>query len=69
MSKLEVNNADEQASVEGIFTNALNNLSEEDCHLPQLAHLPFLKRDIGIHHGRGGLLPILKEVIEVARHS
>ncbi|KAF8581458.1 antiviral helicase [Ramaria rubella] len=64
MSKLEVNNADEQASVEGIFTNAINNLSEEDRQLPQIAHLlPLLKRGIGIHHG--GLLPILKEVIEI----
>ncbi|KAF8513054.1 antiviral helicase [Gautieria morchelliformis] len=64
MSKLEVNNADEQASVEGIFTNAINNLSEVDRQLPQIAHLlPLLKRGIGIHHG--GLLPILKEVIEI----
>lgn len=64
MSKLEVNNADEQASVEGIFTNAISNLSEADRQLPQIAHLlPLLKRGIGIHHG--GLLPILKEVIEI----
>lgn len=64
MSKLEVNNADEQAAVEGIFTNAINNLSEVDRQLPQIAHLlPLLKRGIGIHHG--GLLPILKEVIEI----
>lgn len=64
MSKLEVNNADEQAMVEKIFSNAIMNLSEEDRVLPQISNLlPLLKRGIGIHHG--GLLPILKEVIEI----
>ena len=39
-------------------------LSEEDRKLPQIEHvLPLLRRGIGIHHG--GLLPILKEVIEI----
>ncbi|KAF8509169.1 ATP-dependent RNA helicase [Hysterangium stoloniferum] len=64
MSKLGVNSADEQAAVENIFNNAINNLSEADRKLPQISHLlPLLKRGIGIHHG--GLLPILKEVIEI----
>ncbi len=39
-------------------------LSEEDRRLPQIsAILPMLKRGIGVHHS--GLLPILKEVIEI----
>merc|ERR1711892_525351 len=39
-------------------------LSEEDRGLPQVENvLPLLKRGIGIHHG--GLLPILKETIEI----
>jgi ATP-dependent RNA helicase DOB1 len=39
-------------------------LSEDDRQLPQIEHiLPLLKRGIGIHHS--GLLPILKEVIEI----
>ena len=64
MSKIEVNNADEQASVEKIFNSAMLNLAEDDRQLPQISHiLPLLKRGIGIHHG--GLLPILKEVIEI----
>ena len=38
--------------------------SPEDKELPQIVHiLPLLKRGIGIHHS--GLLPILKEVIEI----
>lgn len=64
MSKLECNTADESAMVEKVFKNALNSLAPEDQQLPQIEHLlPLLKRGIGIHHG--GLLPILKEVIEI----
>lgn len=39
-------------------------LSEEDRKLPQVENvIPLLRRGIGIHHG--GLLPILKETIEI----
>nr|CAI5851657.1 unnamed protein product [Callosobruchus analis] len=39
-------------------------LSDDDRHLPQVDNLlPLLRRGIGIHHG--GLLPILKETIEI----
>ncbi|MBW0536930.1 hypothetical protein O181_076645, partial [Austropuccinia psidii MF-1] len=64
MSKLEFNSDEEKKTVEMVFKNAISNLSEEDQALPQIEHiLPLLKRGIGIHHG--GLLPILKEVIEI----
>ena len=42
----------------------METLSEEDQQLSQIQNmLPLLKRGIGIHHG--GLLPIVKEVIEL----
>ena len=64
LSKFELNNAEEQDLVQNIFENAINNLSQDDRQLPQITNLlPLLKRGIGIHHG--GLLPILKEVIEI----
>lgn len=64
MSKLEFNTDDEKEMVSTVFSNAINALSEEDRGLPQIEHiLPLLRRGIGIHHG--GLLPILKEVIEI----
>ncbi|KAH7096113.1 antiviral helicase [Auriculariales sp. MPI-PUGE-AT-0066] len=64
MAKVDINSPQEQASIQDIFTSALNNLSEVDRNLPQIVQiLPLLKRGIGIHHG--GLLPILKEVIEI----
>ncbi|KAI0821075.1 rRNA-processing arch domain-containing protein [Irpex lacteus] len=64
LNKMEVNSTDEQDLVANIFNNAIENLAEADRQLPQITNLlPLLKRGIGIHHG--GLLPILKEVIEI----
>ncbi|WFD33399.1 RNA helicase [Malassezia cuniculi] len=64
MSKLEFNTDEEKDMVSTVFNNAIDALSEEDRNLPQIEHiLPLLRRGIGIHHG--GLLPILKEVIEI----
>ncbi|GAA5989430.1 hypothetical protein JCM5350_000703 [Sporobolomyces pararoseus] len=64
MSKLEFNSDEERDMVSTVFNNAISNLSDDDRGLPQIEHiLPLLKRGIGIHHG--GLLPILKEVIEI----
>ena len=64
MSKFEFNSTDEQELVTNIYNNAIDNLSEDDRQLPQISNLlPLLRRGIGIHHG--GLLPILKEVIEI----
>ena len=64
MSNLAFNDASEKAMVEKVFNSALEMLSEEDKQLPQISNiLPLLKRGIGIHHS--GLLPILKETIEI----
>ncbi|EGN94357.1 hypothetical protein SERLA73DRAFT_62726 [Serpula lacrymans var. lacrymans S7.3] len=64
LSKYEFNTSDEQDLVANIFDNAINNLAPDDRQLPQISNLlPLLKRGVGIHHG--GLLPILKEVIEI----
>ncbi|KZW01328.1 antiviral helicase [Exidia glandulosa HHB12029] len=64
MSKVEINTKEEQEMVSSIFTSAIDALNEADRGLPQISQLlPLLKRGIGIHHG--GLLPILKEVIEI----
>ncbi|KAK4337313.1 hypothetical protein RND71_043599 [Anisodus tanguticus] len=64
MSKLDFNSQEEKRLVEEVFKNATDVLSEEDKQLPQVEHvLPLLKRGIGIHHS--GLLPIIKETIEI----
>ena len=61
---LNFNTDEEQESVELIFGQALDILKEEDRELDFIeSMLPLLKRGIGVHHS--GLLPILKEVIEL----
>ncbi|KAJ1822803.1 ATP-dependent RNA helicase mtr4 [Coemansia sp. RSA 2599] len=64
MSKLDFNVDAEKTMVAEVFNNAIASLNEDDRALPQIENiLPLLKRGIGIHHS--GLLPILKEVIEI----
>ncbi|KAJ9093355.1 ATP-dependent RNA helicase mtr4 [Naganishia cerealis] len=64
MSKLDFNNDEERDALTQIFNNAISLLPESDKELPQIKNiLPLLKRGIGIHHS--GLLPILKEIIEI----
>lgn len=54
----------EKDLISQVYANAIESLSEDDRKLPQVeALLPLLKRGIGIHHG--GLLPILKEIVEI----
>ncbi|XP_034239631.1 exosome RNA helicase MTR4 [Thrips palmi] len=64
MAKLDFNSLEDKKLVDEVFNNAMDVLSEEDKMLPQVENvLPLLRRGIGIHHG--GLLPILKETIEI----
>ncbi|PVI07872.1 antiviral helicase [Periconia macrospinosa] len=64
MSQLSFNDQSEKDMVSKVFTSAIASLSEEDRELPQIKHiLPLLRRGIGVHHS--GLLPILKETIEI----
>ena len=63
-SKETYNDDAEKDLVTQIFTGALQTISEENRELPQIQHIfPLLRRGIGIHHS--GLLPILKEIIEI----
>ena len=63
-AKFDFNSEEEKALVEQVFLNAIDALSEDDKKLPQIETLlPLLRRGVGIHHG--GLLPILKEIIEI----
>ncbi len=64
LAGLDLTSEAEKAAVEKIYNNAISTLSEEDQQLKMIKSiLPLLKKGLGIHHG--GLLPILKEVIEI----
>ncbi|KAA8649125.1 hypothetical protein EYZ11_000678 [Aspergillus tanneri] len=64
MSSLAFNDDSEKEMVTKVFNSAIEMLSEEDRNLGQIQNiLPLLRRGIGVHHS--GLLPILKETIEI----
>jgi len=64
MEKMDLTSDEEKKLVEGVFTSAMDTLSEDDRRLPSVNDmLPLLQRGIGVHHS--GLLPIMKEVIEI----
>ncbi|ERN20203.1 DExH-box ATP-dependent RNA helicase DExH9 [Amborella trichopoda] len=64
MAKMDLCDENEKQLTENIFWSAMDLLSDDDKKLPQVSNiLPLLKRGIGVHHS--GLLPILKEVIEI----
>ncbi|KAH6657648.1 rRNA-processing arch domain-containing protein [Truncatella angustata] len=63
-SKFSFNDDSEKAMTRKVFTSAIESLSVEDRELPQIQNiLPLLEKGIGVHHS--GLLPILKETIEI----
>ncbi|OAF70127.1 hypothetical protein A3Q56_02114 [Intoshia linei] len=64
ISEFNFNDSDDRDTVVEIFNNAIDTLSDEDKNLVQVTNLlSLLKRGIGIHHS--GLLPILKETVEI----
>ncbi|XP_065880793.1 DExH-box ATP-dependent RNA helicase DExH10 [Euphorbia lathyris] len=64
MSKLDFNTQDEKDIVEQVFSNAILCLNEEDRNLPAIElMLPLLQRGIAVHHS--GLLPVIKELVEL----
>lgn len=68
ISKTDFSNEEERECIKKIFESAIMSLNEEDQTLPQItAILPVLMRGIGIHHS--GLLPIIKEVVELMFHE
>ncbi|XP_010046886.2 DExH-box ATP-dependent RNA helicase DExH10 [Eucalyptus grandis] len=64
MSKLDFNTQEEKEVVEQVFRNAVLCLREEDRNLPAIElMLPLLQRGVAVHHS--GLLPVLKELVEL----
>lgn len=64
LKKMDVTDDDEKRLIDEVFNNAIMTLGDEDRELPQVqSMLPLLRRGLGIHHG--GLLPMLKEVVEI----
>ena len=61
---VDFNTEAEKAEVAQIYAGAVSGLSPEDREIPAVKHLlPILQKGIAVHHG--GLLPLLKEAIEL----
>ena len=55
---------EERSKVTGYFNNAISRLDESNRRLPQIQMMfELVQNGIGIHHG--GILPILKEIVEL----
>lgn len=64
LKSMDLNTAKEKSAVVMFMESAVSRLRQEDRELPQILMLrDFLMRGIGIHHS--GLLPIMKEVVEI----
>ncbi|XP_053577924.1 SKI2 subunit of superkiller complex protein [Bombina bombina] len=64
LSSMDMCTAAEKSEIHTYYTKCLSRLRGGDRQLPQVLHLlDLLKRGIGIHHS--GILPILKEVVEM----
>uniref|UniRef100_A0A1I7TDH5 Superkiller viralicidic activity 2-like 2 n=1 Tax=Caenorhabditis tropicalis TaxID=1561998 RepID=A0A1I7TDH5_9PELO len=64
LKDMDFNKDHEKGMVKSVYESAISQLSSDDQQLPQIMNiLPLLKRGIGVHHS--GLMPILKETIEI----
>ena len=64
LQSLDLNTAKERSAVQGFVIQAISRLSDKDSKLPQVLMVSeMVQRGIGVHHG--GLLPILKECVEI----
>ncbi|KAG1706806.1 hypothetical protein DVH05_027658 [Phytophthora capsici] len=64
LSKLDLSSPSERSEIHLFLEASVQRLQGSDRELPQvLAMKEILKRGIGVHHG--GLLPILKEMVEI----
>lgn len=64
LRSLDLNTAAERNLVQSFVIQTVARLSPNDQSLPQVVKtVEMVKRGIGVHHG--GLLPILKEMVEI----
>jgi antiviral helicase SKI2 len=64
LRSLDLNTAKERSAVQGFALQTVARLSPSDSALPQVLMVcEMVARGIGVHHG--GLLPILKEMVEI----
>ncbi|XP_042307058.1 helicase SKI2W isoform X2 [Sceloporus undulatus] len=64
LTTVDLTNTTEKSEIHVFFQKCISRLKGTDRQLPQVLHMvDLLKRGIGVHHS--GILPILKEVVEM----
>ncbi|XP_013915981.1 PREDICTED: helicase SKI2W, partial [Thamnophis sirtalis] len=64
LTTIDLTTATEKSEIHVFFQKCISRLKGTDRQLPQVLHMvDLLKRGIGVHHS--GILPILKEVVEM----
>uniref|UniRef100_A0A0K0CVH9 Helicase ATP-binding domain-containing protein n=1 Tax=Angiostrongylus cantonensis TaxID=6313 RepID=A0A0K0CVH9_ANGCA len=64
LKNMDFNDDEEKKLVREIYGSAVSLLKDDDKNIPQIGQiLPLLLRGIGVHHS--GLMPILKETVEI----
>ena len=64
LTNLDLNTAAEKSRIHVLVKDWLASLNPDDQNIPQIVHLTeSLKRGIAVHHS--GILPIMKEIIEL----
>uniref|UniRef100_A0A8C5WTI5 SKI2 subunit of superkiller complex n=1 Tax=Laticauda laticaudata TaxID=8630 RepID=A0A8C5WTI5_LATLA len=64
LTTVDLTTTKEKSKIHIFFQNCISRLKGTDRQLPQVLHMvDLLKRGIGVHHS--GILPILKEVVEM----
>lgn len=64
LTSIDLTSSAEKSEIHTFFIKCINKLKKEDRKLPQVTHMAtLLERGLGVHHS--GVLPILKEVIEM----
>lgn len=64
LRSVDLNTSIERGTVHAFVLQTINRLSPNDAALPQVLNIcEMVQRGIGVHHG--GLLPILKEMVEM----
>jgi superfamily II RNA helicase len=64
LTSLDMTSSAEKSAIHTFFESAVSRLQNVDRDLPQILKLRgILSRGIGVHHG--GLLPIMKEIVEI----
>lgn len=68
LRSLDLTTGQEKSLIQSFFNRSISTLKEPDRQIPQIIKMQdILRRGIGVHHS--GVLPIIKEIVEILFQS